>query len=356
MATEGGRRLSIKYLISNALTGSLIGAGGKSIKELIEVSDARVYVSGPQELFPGTSDRVVLISGNLEAVSLAQTLVWEMIAQIAKEGENAKNVEWSPKSAVTSLGQSDEVHVQTKLSIPALASGLILGRGGATIRSIAEESGARITMTSKEDAFFTQERVLTISGGAGQCIKGTDLILSKLSEQDEIIQFANRGTTYSSPLEATFGNQTFSLKDGRPGRGGDRSDRRPGGSGKKNGSSEDESPIAETTITLHVSNDAIGNVFGKAGVTMREIISLSGAKVEVSAKGVYAEGTNNRIITITGSPACCQTAHLFITQKLQSSNSSQQNGKSKFVKSDPDGENVATVDGEIGLWIKTFMP
>ncbi len=50
---------------------------------------------------------------------------------------------------------------------------------------------------------------------------------------------------------------------------------------------------------------------------MREIISLSGAKVVVSPRGEYVEGTTNRLVTITGSPTAAQTAHLFITQRLQ---------------------------------------
>lgn len=50
---------------------------------------------------------------------------------------------------------------------------------------------------------------------------------------------------------------------------------------------------------------------------MREIISLSGAKVVVSPRGTYAEGTKNRIVTITGSPISAQTAHIFITKRLK---------------------------------------
>ena len=45
------------------------------------------------------------------------------------------------------------------------------GRGGATIRSIADESGAKISMTSKDESIFTQERILSISGSKVSCIK-----------------------------------------------------------------------------------------------------------------------------------------------------------------------------------------
>jgi len=45
------KKFSIKLLLTNALTGSLIGSGGKAIKELMAESGSRVSVSGNTELF-----------------------------------------------------------------------------------------------------------------------------------------------------------------------------------------------------------------------------------------------------------------------------------------------------------------
>jgi hypothetical protein len=43
-----------------------------------------------------------------------------------------------------------------------LLSYTYVGRGGATIRSMAEESGAKISMTAKEESIFTHERYVCI--------------------------------------------------------------------------------------------------------------------------------------------------------------------------------------------------
>jgi hypothetical protein len=75
-------------------------------------------------------------------------------------------------------------------------------------------------------------------------------------------------------------------------------------------------PVSDTTITLSVPDELIGNIFGRQGATMREIIALSGAKIVVSPRNEFIPGTNNRLVTITGSPTAAQTAHLFITQRL----------------------------------------
>lgn len=66
-------------------------------------------------------------------------------------------------------------------------------------------SGARMSMTSKEEALFTQERILTVSGSAGQCKVCTSLVLAKLAAQEEVPPFLNKGTTYSAPLGASLG-------------------------------------------------------------------------------------------------------------------------------------------------------
>lgn len=124
----------------------IIGTAGKSIKEMINVTGARIIVSGALEVYPGTNDRVVLITGTLDSVSLAQTLMWEMIAQNVKAGTD-RSSEWSPEAVVKSLGMNDNVEVTSKISLPAAVGGLILGRGGETIRSMATESGAKIVMT-----------------------------------------------------------------------------------------------------------------------------------------------------------------------------------------------------------------
>lgn len=300
-----GPRISIKFLMPNSYAGSLIGKGGKAIRELIAVSEAKVNVSDPSQLYPGTSDRVILVSGTQDSVSLAQTLIWEMIAQNVKANEEeVQQLEWSPEAVVNSLGTNDNIVVTSKVTIPANAGGIILGKGGDTIRSICQDSGAKLIMTSKDDALFTQERVITISGEAGHCVKSVDLILSKLSEQNEIPMFMNRGTTYSLP-----GNSYFNSRNSGGGKGrGDRN----------NGKVEDDNDtIAQTNITISIPNELVGNIFGRQGSTMREIISLSGAKVNVSGRDEFVEGTRNRLVTITGSPASAQAAHLFITQRLE---------------------------------------
>lgn len=289
-----GKAITIKMLLSHSLTGSLIGRGGKAIQDLNDISDAKIRVSANTEYYPGTSDRVVVIVGELQAVKLAQTLIWEMIALISSAA-NPKEIEWNPREALSILGHNDGVEISGKMTIPAAAGGLILGKAGANIQSISEESGAHVTMTSKEDAIFTHERVLTISGRLGSCVKCTELILQKLDEPAEPTPYINRGATYALPLSSTtaygstfantgyggYPNAPYGLPGGRGGPGGGGGILHGHGAGA---GADDGTLAAETTTTFMVPDALVGNIFGRQGATMREIQSISRATVSVSAR------------------------------------------------------------------------
>jgi predicted RNA-binding protein YlqC (UPF0109 family) len=205
--------ISVKFLISNRLAGSIIGSGGASIRELIEVSKARVSVASKDESYPGTNDRVLLITGRPNEVMFAQSLVWELMAIHILDEEDGKRTVWSPrKSSRDTHGAHDDTQISGRLTIPATAAGLIIGRAGATIRSISEESGATLSVNSKEDAEEdgTNERIISIGGSKQSCCECLTLIIEKLVEGGEVSQYdddhhmeqsnQNDESSQSSPL------------------------------------------------------------------------------------------------------------------------------------------------------------
>lgn len=292
--------VSLKFLVSNAFAGTIIGTKGNAVKELMDVSGARVAISGNKEFYPGTSDRVLVISGSLESLLVAISLIWELVylqaKAAAKGGGSARAVSWSPAESKDNLKGTDDIELLAKITIPASAGGLILGRSGATLRLITETSGATVQMTEKEAAIFTQERVLTISGFVSQGRLCTQLIVQKMCEDEEAMTYANRGTRYNASASGVAG-----VRSTRP---------RPGTE-----ATAKATPIAETTVTMTVADNAIGNIIGKNGSTLREMTSLSGAKISISPREESVD--NNRIITITGEPLAVQNASIFCTEKLR---------------------------------------
>mmetsp|Transcript_22663 Transcript_22663/g.21894 ORF Transcript_22663/g.21894 Transcript_22663/m.21894 type:complete len:355 (+) Transcript_22663:181-1245(+) len=340
----GSNRVAVKFLLSNGLTGSLIGSGGSAIKELMELSGAKVHVSGAEEVYPGTNERVILVSGSESSVCRAQSLIWQLLSQNSKAVEAGERSEtWSPRKALEDFEdeERDDSPVSAKVAIPAAAGGLVLGRGGATIRSMAEESGAKISMTAKEESIFTHERILSISGGKSGCAKCLGMVVCKLAEESELAQFVNRGTKFNNGGYGDRGQGRGGRGQGRGGRGNGRNDNM-----YDNGSNILDSVSGSTTISLAVPEALVGNILGKNGTVIREINSISGAKVTVSPRGEYIEGTTNRLVTITGPPENAQTAHHFVSQKLQQATSPRVNRNKNRDQDKTNGNEGSDNEGE----------
>lgn len=97
---------ALKFLLPNHLAGCLIGNGGASIKELMEICQASVHTSDGHTYYPATTDRVVYITGDQNQVNFAQSFVWEMIGQ---QTSCNSRVKWSPD--LKSTGLHDDVLV-----------------------------------------------------------------------------------------------------------------------------------------------------------------------------------------------------------------------------------------------------
>ena len=282
---------AIKLLVSAGLAGCLIGKGGSTINDLQERTGARIKLSQNQDYFPGTQDRIVLISGDAETCTHAAVLVIEHLHSSAqartaaaaaaagsngggseekeeprevgadREGEGMERggdeeggveEEHQPPAEEPSPSQDDQQreprhfsptspspppppfsssppplpHAPTnsststtsvKLLIAKGAGGLVIGRAGATIKALNEESGARIQLAAKDEAagVVTGERVVTISGPLKGVVKGVSRILEKLNEEPELARYQNLTTSYSRstsaahPLHPAFDIPTY---------------------------------------------------------------------------------------------------------------------------------------------------
>merc|ERR1712002_198562 len=74
------------------------------------------------------------------------------------------------------LERRDEV----KIVLTNAAAGLLIGRGGLTIKAIQDETQAKISICSIELASVPGERVLTMSGAKEQRIKACQHIIEKI--------------------------------------------------------------------------------------------------------------------------------------------------------------------------------
>jgi len=254
----GGPEMSIKVLINNSIAGILIGAGGKNIKEWMEVSHTQIAISNTNEKFPGTDDRIRTIIGRQHAIDYALAILWDANAILVHNNNDEKSVDWHVNISARKTTALDNIDINGTIVIPSEFAGAIIGPGGATIKSISEQSGAKVTMNNKSSQ-STAERLIKISGTKGSCVSSTSLILNQL-------------------VITALGGDSI----------------------QTNTQSSGSASVLAVTLQIAVPNNLVGNIMGKNGSRLEQIKDSTGADITVSGRGEYIEGTQNRLVTITG--------------------------------------------------------
>jgi RNA-binding protein Nova len=307
-------RYSLKFLVPDTLAGLLIGRGGTTIHEIHSTSGAKVDISPMNKFYPGTLERIVCLTGSKDALSKAQAAIWAKVAQF-----------WQPKPGDLHGSSPDEntdnMVFTCKLLIPQSASGAIIGKGGEHIRSISESSGAQLRLSTRDEDFQTHERILTISGSTQSCIAGSEFVLDVLHDDARVHPYVYPGYAYESIM--SMGGFT-------PRVSGDRD---------TNGVA---TVSATTTITLAVPERLIGTVLGPKGSTIMEISRFTGARITISRRDEFVEGTTNRLVAIVGTIEAAQSAHAYIARKLKQEETRKLAAAALNSASSSDGTNAAS--------------
>ncbi|CAK9192756.1 unnamed protein product [Sphagnum troendelagicum] len=151
--------------VPNSKVGLIIGKGGETIKYLQQQSGARIQVARDADSDPRLSTRQVEIMGSAEQISHAEQLVRDVIAEASSGGPGAHGGR--------GYGPSSGEQIQVK--VPNNKVGLIIGRGGETIKSLQSRSGVRIQVCCRDCA---TERIVTLIGNK----KATDIAYDMIKE------------------------------------------------------------------------------------------------------------------------------------------------------------------------------
>ena len=75
----------VQLLVANKDAGTVIGRSGATIQTIQQKTGCRVRVSNNGDYYPGTNDRVVLVTGTTEAVAQGVGLVVSELYENAEE-------------------------------------------------------------------------------------------------------------------------------------------------------------------------------------------------------------------------------------------------------------------------------
>lgn len=76
---------TLEITVPDELIGAILGKGGKTITELMQYSGARIQVSQKGEFVPGTTNRKVVITGDVQSAQLAHFLITQRLQQVEAE-------------------------------------------------------------------------------------------------------------------------------------------------------------------------------------------------------------------------------------------------------------------------------
>lgn len=288
-------------LIDSSLVGLVIGRQGESLRRIEQESGTRIqFINGPES----GPQRQCRITGSPGARIAAKREINRIIEE--NGGNPAREAGRNARSGSASRGVQQHAHHQqqqpalrageesSQIMVPDRTVGLIIGRGGETIRDLQERSGCHVNIVG-ENKSVNGLRPVNLIGNPEAAARAKELIM-------EIVESDTK------------------LVDG-PAQTGNRRDMDPYTSGPNK--------ISES---IYVPSDAVGMIIGKGktptitnrdananffvgGETIKDMQSTTGCKINVSqASGADIE----REIGLVGTRQAIDDAKKAIWDKVDS--------------------------------------
>ncbi|WJX35356.1 hypothetical protein P8452_23359 [Trifolium repens] len=176
---------SKKIEIPNGRVGVLIGKSGETIKYLQLQSGAKIQVTRDMDADPNSTMRMVELTGTSDAVASAEKLINDVLAEAEAGGTGGGTRRMAAQSG------GDEFAMQ----IPNNKVGLIIGKGGETIKSMQASTGARIQVIPLHlpPGDTSTERTLKINGAPEQIESAKQLVNQILTGENRLRNSGNSG-------------------------------------------------------------------------------------------------------------------------------------------------------------------
>ncbi|KAK8810752.1 hypothetical protein WA158_007327 [Blastocystis sp. Blastoise] len=222
--------------ISNSIVGIIIGRGGETIKSLNATLGCQIQLQKNEEVLPGALTRLVKFHGKKENIEGAKKAILTIIqtGSVSVLGMDSNSVAMN-------------VRVE-KLRIPNDKVGMVIGKGGITIKSIQQRNSIRIQMPQVPDDDDHTKRTLTLTGPG-------DNVKTAIQEIMNIVEGQMGFIPNNYPNES-----------------------------------------------IVVPNDKVGLIIGKGGDTLRGIREKTGCNIHIPQVADPNTNPPVRTITISGDP------------------------------------------------------
>ncbi|KAK0132007.1 Far upstream element-binding protein 2 [Merluccius polli] len=253
MGGMGGppRSASEDFKVPDGMVGFIIGRGGEQISRMQQESGCKIQIAPDSG---GMPDRSVTLTGSPDAIQTAKRLLTEI-------------VEKGRPTPAFHHNDGPGMSVQ-EIMVPASKAGLVIGKGGETIKSLQERAGVKMVMIQEGPQNTGADKPLRISGELFKVQQAKELVMELIRDQG----FREQRGEYGSRL------------------GGD-------------------------NLDVPVPRFAVGIVIGRNGEMIKKIQSDTGVRIQFKQDD---GSTPERIAQIMGPPDQAQHAADIISDLLRS--------------------------------------
>ncbi|KPP67852.1 hypothetical protein Z043_113512, partial [Scleropages formosus] len=159
-----------EYKVPDGMVGLIIGRGGEQINKIQQESGCKVQIAPDSG---GLSERCVSLTGTNDAIDKAKMLLDEIVSR----GRGTP-----PSSFYESAnGQSGSMQ---EMMIPAGKAGLIIGKGGETIKQLQERAGVKMILIQDGSQEPNMDKPLRIIGEPYKVQQAREMVQEILRERD----------------------------------------------------------------------------------------------------------------------------------------------------------------------------
>ncbi|KAI9920045.1 hypothetical protein PsorP6_015594 [Peronosclerospora sorghi] len=250
----GGEATSMDMKVPRDLVGYIIGRGGETIRDLQMKSGAHIQIVREEDGAPQTPDRFVNITGNHDALELAQRLIQNLIDERQQNQGAGGFRERDDRDRMARYGGINPDGTDSvEILVPNERVGLIIGRGGCTIKAIQQRTGTSVTIPQTPDPTHPDMRLITIRG---------------TMEAKEAAKFEIQSMVSEEPGQRGAG---FGMVSGQ-------------------------------TIYMQVPDDRVGVIIGKRGETIKGIQDRHAVRIQIPQSADPGSTPPVRTISIQGPP------------------------------------------------------
>ncbi|KAL8811467.1 MAG: hypothetical protein Q9223_007525 [Gallowayella weberi] len=161
-----------QILVPNRTVGLIIGRGGETIRDLQERSACHVNIVGEEKSVNGF--RPVNLIGTPQAAAVARELIAEIVESDTKNmnAQNANNNrDMGRGQPMFGGGGGGEDKINDNITVPSEAVGMIIGKGGETIKDMQQTTGCKINVSQPNGRDIERDIGLVGSRGAIEAAK-----------------------------------------------------------------------------------------------------------------------------------------------------------------------------------------